>query len=125
MRSGLIQRSDECERNMPYRVLVDDNFHYMDEDQRYELGAFASLEAAIAAAKAVVDNYFEAARKPGITAHELFESYTMFGEDPLFLGPTSVARRSQRGTMQSAAATTCVAPGEILPTMANKPGGCR
>jgi len=72
---------------MTYRVLVDDNFHYMDENERYELGTFASLEAAIAAAKAVVDNYLEASRKPGITAHELFESYTMFGEDPLILGP--------------------------------------
>jgi hypothetical protein len=72
---------------MTYRVLADDNFHYMDEDQRYELGAFASLDAAITAAKAVVDDYLAAARKPGMTAHELFESYTMFGEDPFILGP--------------------------------------
>lgn len=66
---------------------MDDNFHYIVEDQRYELGAFAGLEAAIAAAKAVVDDYLEAACKPGMTAHELFESYTMFGEDPFILGP--------------------------------------
>jgi hypothetical protein len=66
---------------------VDDNFHYIDEDQRYELGAFAGLEAAIAAAKAVVDDYLEAACKPGMTAHELFESYTMCGEDPFILEP--------------------------------------
>jgi hypothetical protein len=72
---------------MTYRVLVDDNFHYMDEDARYELGAFASLDAAIAAAKAVVDDYLEAARKPGMTAQELFESYTMFGEDPCIVAP--------------------------------------
>ena len=29
----------------------------------------------------------EAARKPGMTAHELFESYTMFGEDPFIVAP--------------------------------------
>lgn len=27
-----------------YHVLVDDNFHYMDEKERRELGAFATLE---------------------------------------------------------------------------------
>jgi hypothetical protein len=72
---------------MTYRVLVDDNFHYMDEDARYELGAFATVDAAIAAAKAVVDDYLEAARRPGMTAQELFESYTMFSEDPFIVGP--------------------------------------
>jgi|SRR6266508_2879926 hypothetical protein len=72
---------------MTYRVLVDDNFHYMDEDERYELGAFATLDTAIAAAKAVVDDYLAAAHKPGMTAHKLFKSYTMFGEDPFILGP--------------------------------------
>jgi hypothetical protein len=59
----------------------------MDEDARYELGTFASREVAIAAAKTVVDDYLEAARKPGMAAHQLFESYTMFGEDPFIVGP--------------------------------------
>jgi hypothetical protein len=72
---------------MPYRVLVDDNFHYMDEDERYELGAFLSLEAAIAAAQAVVDKYLAAAHRPGMTAREVFENYTTFGEDPFILAP--------------------------------------
>jgi hypothetical protein len=34
---------------MSYTVLVDDNFHYMDKDERYTLGEFESLEAAIIA----------------------------------------------------------------------------
>jgi hypothetical protein len=71
---------------MLYRVLVDDNFHSMDEDARYELGTFATLDAAIAAARALVDDYLETARKPGMTARELFENYTMFGEDPFIVG---------------------------------------
>ena len=72
---------------MTYRVLVDDNFHYMDAAERYELGAFARLDAAIAAAKAIVDTYLAATYKPGMTAHDLFASYVAFGEDPFILAP--------------------------------------
>jgi hypothetical protein len=72
---------------MTYRVMVDDNFHYMDEDERYELGAFANLDAALAAAQAVVDNYLAAAYSPGMTPRDLFENYTTFGEDPFILAP--------------------------------------
>jgi hypothetical protein len=57
---------------MSYRVLVDDNFHYMDEAERYELGVYASLDAAVAAAQAVVDSYLESAYKPGMSAQALF-----------------------------------------------------
>ena len=32
---------------MPYVVKVDDNFHYMDEDERYQHGEFADSEAAM------------------------------------------------------------------------------
>ena len=32
---------------MPYTVMVDDNFHYMDEDERCRFGEFASAEVAI------------------------------------------------------------------------------
>lgn len=31
-----------------YRVMVDDNFHYMDEDERYELGIFSTADEVIA-----------------------------------------------------------------------------
>ena len=34
--------------NMNYTVFVDDNFHYADEDERYKLGAFDTLDEAIA-----------------------------------------------------------------------------
>lgn len=72
---------------MSYRVLVDDNFHYMDEAERYELGTFATFEAALAAAQAVVDAYLRSAHKPGMTARALFESYKAFGEDPFIVAP--------------------------------------
>lgn len=34
-----------------YEVYVDDNFHFMDESERYKLGAFETCEEAIAACK--------------------------------------------------------------------------
>lgn len=67
---------------MAYTVFVADNYHYMDEDERYELGTFETLEAAIEACRKIVDEYLAGAHKPGMTARELFENYTTFGEDP-------------------------------------------
>jgi hypothetical protein len=72
---------------MNYRVLVDDNFHYMDETERYELGSFATLEAAIQAARALVDSFLTSEYKPGMTARQLFKHYVTFGEDPFILEP--------------------------------------
>lgn len=67
---------------MPYVVFIDDNFHYMDESERYRHGEFATCDEAIAACQKIVDAYLESAYKPGMTAAELFTSYTFFGEDP-------------------------------------------
>jgi hypothetical protein len=69
-----------------YRVLIDDNFHYMDEDERYEHGQFDSLEAAIAACKHIVDAFLEESYTPGMTAASLYDSYTAFGQDPFIVG---------------------------------------
>jgi hypothetical protein len=65
-----------------YRVLVDDNFHYMDESERYTLGEFASYEEAEEACRRIVDEFLLDAYKPGMDAKSLYELYTMFGDDP-------------------------------------------
>ncbi len=67
---------------MTYTVYVDDNFHYMDESERYNLGEFATAEAAVAAAKKVVDEYLASAYERGMTAEELNRTYLLFGDDP-------------------------------------------
>jgi hypothetical protein len=67
---------------MPFKVIVADNFHYMDESENYELGTFASLELAIEAAKRIVDEYLVSAYTSGMSAAELYDSYVNFGEDP-------------------------------------------
>lgn len=72
---------------MSFRVLVDDNFHYMDADARTTLGDFETLEAAIAAAKTLVDDWLASGYQPGMSADKLYQDYTLFGEDPFIVGP--------------------------------------
>ena len=72
-------------RPMPYKVLVDDNFHYMDESERYEHGEFTTLDAAIEASRKIVDEYLLSAYQPGMTTAELLTSYVFFGEDPFII----------------------------------------
>lgn len=71
---------------MSYRVFVDDNAHYMDEEDRYELGSFPTAEAAIEAARQIVDSYLISTFRAGMTSEQLFSSYTSFGEDPFIVG---------------------------------------
>ena len=70
---------------MPYRILIADNFHFMDEDAQYEEGEYAKAEEAIKHCMDIVDDYLVSAYQPGMTASELWESYTLFGEDPSIL----------------------------------------
>jgi hypothetical protein len=71
-----------------YTVMVDDNFHYMDQDERWELGTFATLDAALAACRKLVDEWLAENHKAGMTAAELCQLYMMFGEDPFIVGGT-------------------------------------
>jgi hypothetical protein len=70
---------------MSYRVLVDDHAHYMDDSHRREHGAFATAAEAIAACRTFVDAELQHFLKPGMTAAELFEMYSLFGEDPFIV----------------------------------------
>ena len=67
---------------MKYTLFCDDNFHFMDEAERDVVGDFESAEAAIAAAKQIVDRDLLDAHKPGMSADELYDHYTSFGSDP-------------------------------------------
>lgn len=68
----------------PYTVVVDDNFHYMDADERYIHGTFATLDEAIAACRRIVDEFLADAieKSPGAGAEGLYSTYVSFGEDP-------------------------------------------
>jgi len=72
---------------MAFKVHVDDNFHYMDESERYEKGTYDSYDSAVAACKKIVDDNLLAAYKPGMSAKKLYEGYVCFGDDP-WITPT-------------------------------------
>ncbi|MGP8155613.1 MAG: hypothetical protein ACLQMT_01975 [Candidatus Acidiferrales bacterium] len=75
---------------MTYKVMIDDNFHYMDEEERITHGEFETLEAAIEACKKIVNDCLAHAYTPGASAEKLYAYYTMFGEDPWVLGGEGV-----------------------------------
>ncbi len=74
---------------MPYKVLVDDNFHYQDESERFELGEFDTYKLAEDACRKIVDDFLVSHYEEGMTTNELYDIYVNFGEDP-FIVPKSV-----------------------------------
>jgi hypothetical protein len=63
-----------------YTVFVDDNFHYMDESERYKLGEFADCASAMAACRQIVDEFLTSCGAKSDA--ELYQMYVTFGEDP-------------------------------------------
>jgi hypothetical protein len=84
--------NEKIEITRGYRVMVDDNFHYMDESYRECAGTFQNYEDALAVAKnitleSVVENESD-------TAEETFKNYKGFGSDP-FIQPFGGAARPE------------------------------
>jgi hypothetical protein len=79
-----IAHLEEGETMPNYRVLINDNAHYMDESECVDHGViFAEADEAVAACKAIVDDELNTMRQPGTTAKELYRLYIAFGPDPL------------------------------------------
>jgi|WetSurMetagenome_2_1015567.scaffolds.fasta_scaffold94923_3 hypothetical protein len=74
---------------MNYHVLEDDNFHYMDEDERIDLGVFDTVEEAINRAKKSVDDFLRENFRPGMTPEDLYRGYVDFGPDPFIISDDS------------------------------------
>lgn len=68
-----------------YKVMVDDNFHYMDEDERYEHGVYETVDEAIAACRGIVERSLEEGYTPDVSAEALYENYVSFGDDPFIV----------------------------------------
>lgn len=68
-----------------YSVYVDDNFHYMDESERYKLGTFGTCEDAVAACMKMIDEFLEEGYKNGKSFKDLMEEYLFFGDDPFIV----------------------------------------
>jgi hypothetical protein len=74
--------------------MVDDNFHYMDESERWELGVFSTAEEALEACRRLVDRSLLESYKDGATADELFDDYKSFGDDPFIIALEDAPRVS-------------------------------
>ena len=72
--------------------MVDDNFHYMDEDERSEYATFSTAGEALAACRMLVDEWLVRHHKPGMSADELYQHYTSFGYDPFIVAPPQSER---------------------------------
>lgn len=85
-KSARVRRNGSKPVEPPYTVLVDDNYHYMDESERYTMGKYTSPEAAITACKKLVDDFLEASCK-GLepSSEKLYEHYVAFGPDPFIV----------------------------------------
>jgi hypothetical protein len=68
-----------------YRVLIDDNYKFMDESERLNHGTFETAEEALAACRAIVDEWLAEAFKPGMSADDLWQSYVAHGDDPFVM----------------------------------------
>lgn len=71
-----------------YIVYTDDNFHFMDESERYCAGEYETEAQAIAKCKEIVDRSLKESAAIENTPAEIYKSYTMYGDDPFIIGPT-------------------------------------
>ena len=56
-------------KNMKYKVCVDDNFHYQDESERFTHGEYETAEQAIQIAKEITDESLKSLYKIRILLH--------------------------------------------------------
>jgi hypothetical protein len=74
-----------------WRVMVSDNFDFMDEDEPASCGgSYLTYEEALARAKGIVEASIQ--NSQGITPDEIYDHYMSFGDDAFILAPA--------GTMQ-------------------------
>ena len=66
-----------------YQVLVYENNHYRDEDERIDYGVFATADEAIAKSKWIIDDDLKWMWKPGVSAADLYQLYICWGPDPV------------------------------------------
>ncbi len=67
------------------RVMADDNYHYMDESERYEHGTYDTVDEALAVCRAIVEQSLKHGFTPGMTAEALYQGYVGFGDDPFIV----------------------------------------
>lgn len=78
------------ENEQSYTVLVDDNFHFMDEDERWTAGTYERLDEALHKCMEMVGQFMLEQDYHKTSAADLYDSYTSFGDDPFIVGSVPV-----------------------------------
>ena len=65
-----------------YIVYVDDNYHPMDEEERYQAGVFDDCASAQKFCRDMVDSFLTTGYQPGMAWQELLSAYKGYGQDP-------------------------------------------
>lgn len=68
-----------------YKVYVDDNCHFMNEDERYLQGTYDSFEKAVTAARKVIDDFFAGVDIGKLTEEQLFSGWSHYGDNPFIV----------------------------------------
>ena len=68
-----------------YKVMVDDNFHYQDSDERWQQGIYETAEEAIDVCRRLVDTSLKETHRSDMPADALYSAYTSFGDDPFIV----------------------------------------
>ena len=86
LRRELTAEEVEEEKNPTYKVWIDDNFHFMNEDERGFHGEFDTPTQAIVACQKIVDANIESITENETDPDKAYESYTCFADDPWIEG---------------------------------------
>ena len=73
-------RTEPYISDVAYWVLIDDNFHYQDESERIAYGQFETADEAVAACRAIVEEFLTSAFEQGMSATALYDLYKSFGD---------------------------------------------
>ena len=65
-----------------YKVIVDDNFHFMEKSESYSSGVYDTYEEAVVKCKEIIDGFLESAKNTDENTEQLYSTFVMYGETP-------------------------------------------
>lgn len=102
--------SDHLSKPQTYTVFIDDNFNFMDEEERTTDSVHGTFDAALARAKVIIEQSLHHLRTPSMSAAELLEHYNSFGDDPWIMPtPAGMQRFSAWDHAEKRCAEICAA----------------
>ena len=75
------QTKEEIQK--PFEVFIDENWDYLDKDNRYSIGRYSSYDEALGVAKSIVDGCLSKYIDQGKSADEALLNWSLHGEDPV------------------------------------------